>query len=381
MAVMAHILLLGDESQIQTLVGELCSQINSPEYALTIATSIDEALALLKKQLFTACLVDVNMGDERAGFDFIEEVFKRFPQTAIIILTSEADKSLELAGMDAGALDCLFKDDLSVDKLEHSLQYAVANNKKLNELRTLYKQKAELEQLKTDMIRIAAHDLRNPVTAILGSLELMQLYMNDIEFDESTQKSLDKHFGQIKDGAQTIHRLVASILSLDHIDDLQGGDKQIINMNNLTQQIYDESIPVAQRKSIHVNLQLPENTLHVTGDEAQLHEAMTNLVSNAIKYTPKEGTVEICLAPKRNRADFYVTDTGYGIPEAQQQRIFQPFFRARIEETANIEGNGLGLYLVKNIIVRHNGDIHFTSVYGQGSTFGFEIPTLIAIAQ
>jgi len=73
-------------------------------------------------------------------------------------------------------------------------------------------------------------------------------------------------------------------------------------------------------------------------------------------------------------AEFRVTDTGYGIPEGQQQRLFSPFFRARSKETAQIEGTGLGLHLVKNIIERHNGQMIFASTYGQGSYFGFRLP-------
>ena len=377
---MQKILLLEDEYPVQELMVDLFKQLQQDDYNLTTAATFDEAVATLEVQPFAACLVDANLGEARTGLDFIQEMRERYPKTAMILLTATSSKAVELAGMNAGAIHSLQIDDLSADKIERSLRYAIAHNQTVYELRTLYKQKVELEQLKTDMIRIAAHDLRNPVTAILGSLELMQLYLNDIEFDEKTQKSLDKHLGQIKGGAQTIHRLVASILSLDHIEDLRQGDKQIINVNKLVTQVHEEGLTIAQRKSIQVDLQLPEETCHVAGDEAQLHEAMTNLIGNAIKYTPDNGTVEICLTSQRSSIDFYVRDTGFGIPEAQQQRIFQPFFRARTEETADIDGNGLGLYLVKNIIVRHNGEIHFESTYGEGSTFGFEIPKLIAIA-
>jgi len=377
---MQHILILEDETPFQELMIDLFKRLQPSDYHLTTASTYDEALLAIEQQTFAACLVDVNLGEDRTGLDFISESCEKYPKTAMILLTAVPNKEVDLAGMAAGAIDYLQKDELSSDKLERSLRYAIAHNNTLNELRTLYNQKAELEQLKTDMIRIAAHDLRNPVTAIFGSLELMQLYLDDIEFDDKTRKSLDKHLGQVKDGAQMIHRLVASILSLDHIEDLQQGEKQIINMSALAQQVYDECLPSAQRKSINVILHLPDETPHVAGDEAQLYEAMTNLVSNAVKYTPNEGTIDIGLKTNGNRVDFYVQDTGYGIPEAQQPRIFQPFFRARTEETAAIEGNGLGLYLVKNIIVRHNGEIHFESIYGEGSTFGFEIPKLVAIA-
>ena len=114
---------------------------------------------------------------------------------------------------------------------------------------------------------------------------------------------------------------------------------------------------------------------NIVGDEAQLYEAVTNLLSNAIKYTPNEGaiTVELAVTPQ-NEVCYKVQDTGYGIPEDRQSRLFEPFYRSKTAETATIEGTGLGLHLVKNIIERHKGEMVFRSVYREGSTFGFKLP-------
>ena len=83
---------------------------------------------------------------------------------------------------------------------------------------------------------------------------------------------------------------------------------------------------------------------------------------------------EVRLRRNGKAAIFKVLDTGYGIPADQQERLFQPFFRARSREVENIDGTGLGLHLVKNIITRHEGEMLFDSIYGQGSTFGFHLP-------
>jgi signal transduction histidine kinase len=93
-----------------------------------------------------------------------------------------------------------------------------------------------------------------------------------------------------------------------------------------------------------------------------------------VKYTPREGKITVTLKVEKDTAQLRIRDTGYGIPEDQQERLFSPFFRARTNETRFIEGTGLGLHLVKNIIVRHEGEMIFESVYGEGSTFGFDIP-------
>jgi len=123
-------------------------------------------------------------------------------------------------------------------------------------------------------------------------------------------------------------------------------------------------------------LDLSRSSVVIQGDEVQLREAIDNLIQNAIKYTPEGGRVVVHLDVEDGRARFTVTDTGYGIPEPLQARLFQPFFRARTAETAQVEGSGLGLHLVKNIIQRHNGQMIFRSTYGEGSTFGFKLPTV-----
>jgi len=112
----------------------------------------------------------------------------------------------------------------------------------------------------------------------------------------------------------------------------------------------------------------------VLGDIVQLREALENLISNAIKYTPAGGTVTVRVRRQSEHILFQVEDSGYGIPEADQTRLFQAFYRVHTDETYRIGGTGLGLHLVKNIIDRHAGEVVFKSVYQKGSMFGFFLP-------
>jgi len=114
----------------------------------------------------------------------------------------------------------------------------------------------------------------------------------------------------------------------------------------------------------------------IEADPAQMREAVDNLIGNALKYTPPGGSVTLRLTERSGHAVFEVEDTGPGIPDELQPRLFTPFFRARAAETAAVEGTGLGLHLVKNIVERHGGKMRFHSTYGRGSMFGFEIPSV-----
>jgi two-component system phosphate regulon sensor histidine kinase PhoR len=113
----------------------------------------------------------------------------------------------------------------------------------------------------------------------------------------------------------------------------------------------------------------------VEGDKTQLYEAITNLISNAIKYTPSEGTITVSLSCEDEKISFRVQDTGYGIPADRQERLFEPFYRARVEGTESTEGTGLGLHLVKNVVERHGGTMMFKSEFQKGSLFGFTLPS------
>lgn len=261
---------------------------------------------------------------------------------------------------------------LMVGRIAVSLENArlVAQiNWQLEEQQRLYEEVSRLEQIKTDMIRIASHDLRNPLAAILGYLEMLNWDM------EKVDKTHQGYIANIEEAARRMQKITSDILSLERIEEtaLQN-TAEVFDINNLLQQTYNEHRPSAQLKHHTYEIQLPDTQVVVDADPIQLHEAIANLVGNAIKYTPDHGEVKLVLDVVEKTARIRVIDNGYGIPEEKQERLFQPFYRAKMQETETIQGTGLGLHLVKNIIERFGGTLVFKSIYKQGSTFGFDIP-------
>jgi PAS domain S-box-containing protein len=242
--------------------------------------------------------------------------------------------------------------------------------KQLQELQGLYAQVSKLEQIKTDMIRIASHDLRNPLAGMMGYLEMLRWDI-DSKIDESQSNYLD----QIEKAARRMQTITTGILSLERIEQLaeQSADS-MIDLAKLVRAVAQEQKPHALKKQQSYTQRISDKPVLISGDNYQMHEALTNLVYNAIKYTPEAGKIDIKLATEGDFVVFEVKDTGYGIPETQQERLFSPFFRAKMDETKDIEGTGLGLHLVKNIIERHGGIMAFESERGKGSTFGFQLP-------
>ncbi len=252
--------------------------------------------------------------------------------------------------------------------IDNSQLYQVSQQQ-LDELHQLYMRVSELEQLKTDMIRIAAHDLRNPLSLISGYVELLKE-------DEATLTEDQESFIQAIDKAQRkMFKIIDDILSLQRIEAAQDNKHcEEIDLALLVRDLFASNDSRARQKTQKYELALPDKPVVVCIDVAQLREAVDNLIGNAIKYTPVGGSVRVVLKSDGKHAIFDVEDTGLGIPEDQQGRLFQPFFRASNAKQSQIEGTGLGLHLVKNIIERHGGRMRFKSVLGQGSRFGFEMP-------
>lgn len=251
--------------------------------------------------------------------------------------------------------------------LENAQLYAVSQNQ-LGELQKLYDQVSTLEQDKTNIIRLAAHDLRGPAGTIMGYLNLMQLDKDRL--DQEHQDWVETMMTL----AVRIDTIITDILSLERIQ--HGQVQEPTNLYELICQAADFYQQEAQKKNVSLNVAGLSSDIMVLCDPAQLREATSNLISNAIKYTPDGGKVDLILKRAGSTAIFEVVDSGYGIPPEMQDRLFQPFFRAKTEETRHIEGTGLGLHLVKSIIERHQGQMRFHSVYGEGSTFGFELPII-----
>lgn len=253
--------------------------------------------------------------------------------------------------------------------VENARLYQVSQTQ-LAELQQLYDRVSGLEQLKTDMIRIAAHDLRNPLGIVRGYLELLKEDAGDVLTDQ--HKGFIANINRALDRMNTI---TTDILSLQRIEAAaENAALEQFDFTALVKAVIQEYTEQAAQKDQSFTIILPEQSTPVFGDSPQLHEATSNLIGNAIKYTPVGGSITVHMAVTGQSLRFEVRDTGVGVPESMQARLFQPFFRAKTHETAEINGTGLGLHLVKNIIERHNGSMFFTSIYQQGSTFGFKLP-------
>jgi PAS domain S-box-containing protein len=225
------------------------------------------------------------------------------------------------------------------------------------------------ERLKTEFMNIAAHELKSPVTPIKGYLDLI------ISDEDSNEKI--KNWAKISlRNADRLLCLVDDILDVSRLDnDTMSFEMRRINLNALFHEIIEDMKPAIQQKNLMFNENIQSNLPDILGDYHRLSQVLRNLLTNAIKFTD-EGLISLNAFQKGGNLVFEVIDTGIGINLGELDQVFTKFFQAETGEDRKNEGTGLGLFICKEIIKRHHGDIQVNSQVGGGSTFTVTLPTL-----
>lgn len=227
-----------------------------------------------------------------------------------------------------------------------------------------------LSDLKTRMIRLASHDLKNPLTVILGYLHLMN---EDYDKNSALPRHHLSFLNMMNTASETMLTIINDILDLERVK--RGAlNMQAVDLLDLLNSVIDHSQGAIEQKRHTFRADLPVDFPTMIGDQIQLREVFSNLISNAIKYTPENGHIWLRLKQIDGMARIEVQDDGLGISKEAQENLFQEFYRVRTMETADIEGTGLGLSLVKAVVEAHEGRVWVESDEGQGSTFFTEIP-------
>jgi signal transduction histidine kinase len=364
------LLVIDDDPGAFTLVSQMLLTVERLRIALDWVDSFEKGLSALQENNHDIYLVDYRLGNED-GINLIRKASEMGIDVPAILLTAYGTYDVDLAVMRLGAMDYLDKRHLTSELLERSIRYAIERKRNERELKRLHKKIASLEQLKTDMIRIAAHDLKNPITSILLNVEMLEKVAKKIDVLEVRQR-IESGMDSVKHSTLIMKTITTSILSLEHIEELHRSSLYAVELSPLVQAAYQEFLPQAKSQSQELTLKLPDEPVHVLGDTTLLAQVVTNLLENAVKYTQDGGCIEVRLKKTTDAVIFEVEDNGCGVPEKHQEKIFQPF--VRLKNNNEVAGTGLGLYLVKSIVLRHDGCVIFHSVPEQGSVFGFSLP-------
>jgi len=226
----------------------------------------------------------------------------------------------------------------------------------------------DLARFKDETLRLASHDLRAPLALVVG-------YANLIALDTTELPQVQEHLGIIEKSTDKMRGLLDDLIRVEQIRTSPLELHQQVDYRALITGVLNDVRPMVDTKKQHLSADMKlDDLLGVRVNPFLIREAMENLITNAVKYTPEGGTIRVSSYRQAGRVYFVVKDTGIGIPKDVLPRLFESFFRARQPGTETVEGRGLGLSLVKTIIDRHQGEVWVESEYGQGSTFGFWIP-------
>jgi PAS domain S-box-containing protein len=223
------------------------------------------------------------------------------------------------------------------------------------------------ERLKTEFMNIAAHELRSPVTPIKGYLDLI------IHDNESNQKI--KNWAKISlRNAERLLKLVNDILDVSRLDsDTMRFDMEKIDLVELLNEIVEDMKPAIVNKKLEFRVNIPSPLPHIIGDKNRLSQVFKNLIGNSLKFTDC-GYIGLEVEKKNNHILIAVVDTGIGISKDELKKIFTKFYQAYTGEDRNNEGTGLGLFISKEIVKKHNGEIWAESEIGKGSRFIIQLP-------
>ena len=229
----------------------------------------------------------------------------------------------------------------------------------------------ELDRKKSEFVSIVSHDLRTPLTSIMGFADTIVNRKLKL-----TAEQKEKYIGYIQDESRRLGRLISDYLDLSHIED---GKFELnaarTNISHLIEKVAE--IFMANPKETRVAAKFSANLPEVKLDQDRIRQVLQNLIGTAIKYSPAKSS--ILVEAKKNSHDIIVSvaDEGPGIPDSEKKKVFQRFYRGNFEVSKSEPGTGLGLTIAKGIVEKHGGKIWVESTSGKGSTFYFTLPLTV----
>jgi len=381
-----RVLLIEDDVDDYLLTRDLLADIPDAPYLLDRAADYASGSSMLFQGQYEVCLLDYRLG-ARNGIELLQELKAKGLHPAVIMLTGQHDRELDLAAMNAGATDFLEKGSLTVPVLERSLRYALQQKRNADQLeervasrtaelhaseerqRRIAEDLSEAGKRKDEFMAMLAHELRNPLASLHNGILALLLDPEKVDEVSSIARMLERQVGQMThlvDDLLDVSRITRGKieLRLEHID-----------LASIIAQA-TEAVKIQMDDMAHTfNVTLPERNIHLDADPVRLSQVIINLLNNACKFTPKGGRISLLVEQENEQALLLVKDNGIGIEVKDQTSIFEIFLQLDSSLERLTSGLGLGLPLVNKLVQLHGGSVEvFSEGTGRGSEFAVRIP-------
>lgn len=385
-----NILIVEDDSVSALLLQRALEKNN--HHILGVADTGEKALDLLEESHADIVMMDINLAGELDGITTTEIINEKFDIPVVYLsASSDAETLNKVVGTNPSAYVikpfnirelnmvielAIFKDrkEKELQKLNNQLEEKVrirtAELYEANkELTKALEKEREINELKSRIVLNVSHGFKTPLTSILSSAQLLQIYA---EKDHPFKQKIAKHAMKIENSVRALNNLLTSVLFFGKADanKMEYKPKKMF-MGAFVKELMD-TVKAGIENEVTIKTELGALPKTITSDSEILYQTFENLLSNAVKYSKDGGEVHFNLDYQDGVLIGRVVDFGIGIPESEQSQLFDRFFRAK--NVGIVEGSGLGLSIVKKCLEVLNGEITFESKIKKGTTFEVRIP-------
>jgi signal transduction histidine kinase len=384
------ILVVDDEPDVVRSVKDLLRL----DYNVIGATSAAQAEEIMQNQAVHVIMTDQRMPGV-TGVEFLHKVRGEHPDAVRLLFTGYADIHAVIDAINQGNVYRYISKPWDPDELQAIIREACERYDLLVErkcmLAELERKNKALEQanaalqqsgeLKSAFIQVASHELRTPLTILLGLSKLAKMEANE---PEELQPLLDRIDQSVQRMGRLVHQIVTQLMAQNFDNNL---DRQPVDLASIVQQAVDDVRPFIALRRQTLKLDFPRSMPDINVDPGKIRDCIDHLLLNAIKFTADGGEIGVGMRRSDKDVQIIITDTGCGIDQQCQQRLFEPFFTGfdvSHHSSGHFEhgrkGLGLGLSVVKSFIEMHGGRIDVTSAVNEGSTFTITLPQSSSVA-
>jgi len=353
-------------------IGVLFECLAVQNFKIFVAENGSDALEIAKEKHPDLILLDIMMPGIN-GFETCRQL-KNIPQTQnipVIFMTALSETSDKVKGFQLGAVDYVTK-PFQQEEVLARINTHLTIRQLQNQLQVQNEQLIKLNQEKNEFLGIAAHDIKNPLTAIQSAAEVIEL-----DYETMSKNDMVKQAKRISVTTRQLFTLIDNLLDINAIESGKFNiSPSSIDIFPTLQSLVMTYSNRAKTKNIAVQFQTPEKQYHAFVDGNTIIQVLDNLISNAVKYSPPGKPVDIRVTESEKFVRCEIQDEGPGLSDSEQQKLFHKFSKLSTRPTGGEHSTGLGLFIVKKLVEAMNGKVWCESELGKGTTFFVDFPAV-----